>query len=289
MLDRPGTEPTEPSKPQPSQSQPSQSQPSQSEPQRFGPGGPPAVDPARSAAGLTPRERLRNAFLRPQVSRAQLTAALLLAVLGFGVAIQVRSTNANTVLRGARQSDLIRILDDVSDRSARLEEEKRALEVNRDQLLSGSDRSKAALRQTEERQRTLGILAGTLPAQGPGIELTITDPRQEVDAAVLLDALQELRDAKAEVVQINDRRVVASTHFVDEGKGRIRLDDAPLAAPYRLKVIGDPATLSSALRIPGGVLEVLKGKGAGGAVLQRPDVRVDALQPPRPPRYARPA
>jgi uncharacterized protein YlxW (UPF0749 family) len=54
-------------------------------------------------------------------------------------------------------------------------------------------------------------------------------------------------------------------------------------------VIGDPATLSSALRIPGGVLEVLSGKGADGVVKQSQQVSVDALLQPEPPRYARPA
>jgi uncharacterized protein YlxW (UPF0749 family) len=237
----------------------------------------------------TPRERLVDAFLRPRLSRGQIMAAALLALLGFAVALQVRSTNADTQLRGARQSDLVRILDDVTDRSERLEDEKRRLEINRDQLLSGTDRSKAALEQAEERARTLGILAGTLPAQGPGIELTISDPDGKVDAAVLLDTLQELRDAKAESVQINNVRVVASTHFVDGSPGHVLVDDATLSPPYVFKVIGDPATLSSALRIPGGVLEVLRGKGADGVVKQAQRVTVDALRQPEPPRYARPA
>jgi uncharacterized protein YlxW (UPF0749 family) len=223
------------------------------------------------------------------VSRGQVTAGLLLAVLGFGVAIQVRSTNADSQLRGARQSDLIRILDDVTDRSERLEREKRQLELNRDQLMSGSNRSKAALQQAEERARTLGILAGTLRARGPGIELTIGDPDLKVDAAVLLDTLQELRDAKAETVQINNVRVVASTHFVDGSPGNVIVDGTTLTPPYVFRVIGDPATLSSALRIPGGVLEVLNGKGADGVVVQSQEVRVDALHQPETPRYARPA
>ena len=83
------------------------------------------------------------------------------------------------------------------------------------------------------------------PATGPGIELTISDPNGKVGPDVLLDALQELRDAGAEAVEISSLdgpavRVVASTSFVDPadvdrrtapGRRRGRRDRAHLAVP----------------------------------------------------------
>ena len=56
----------------------------------------------------------------------------------------------------------------------------------------------------------LGILAGTVAAEGPGIVVTIDGVD---DAALLLDTVQELRDAGAEAIQLGDVRVVASTYF----------------------------------------------------------------------------
>jgi uncharacterized protein YlxW (UPF0749 family) len=127
-----------------------------------------------------------------------------------------------------------------------------------------------------------------VPASGPGIELEITDPRRQVDAAVLLDTLEELRDGGAEVIQIGPVRVVASTAFTDEADG-VRVDGRLLTPPYTYKVIGDPQTLSRLLQIPGGVLDVLHGKGAQGAVSKPATVTVDALRSPTRPQYARPA
>jgi len=234
------------------------------------------------------RSRLRAA-LRPRVTRGQLVVGLLLAVLGFGLALQVRSNRSEEVLAGARQSDLVGILDDLTDRADRLEAEARELEVTRDRLASGSDRTRTALTEIRKRAETLGILAGTVPARGPGIELTVTDPGGTVRAAALLDAVQELRDAGAEAIQIGPVRVVASTSFVDGDPGVVVVDGQRLEPPYRFRVIGEPATLAAAMEIPGGVLEALRRDGADGTVVERVEVTVDALRPLAPRQYARPA
>lgn len=240
------------------------------------------------------RRRLLAA-LRPRPSRAQLVAAVLLGLLGFAAAVQVRATR-DAELDGLRQTDLVRILDDVSERAARLQAEARELQDTRQRVAGGGDGASAALDEARARARVLGILAGTLPASGPGIELTISDPAGKVGSDVLLDALQELRDAGAEAVELATVdgaavRVVASTALVDaEGEGGgVVVDGTLLTSPYRFRVIGEPRTLASALDIPGGVLDVLAQRDAQGVVTQRSKVTIASLRAAPSPRYARPA
>ena len=223
--------------------------------------------------------KLLGAVLHPRVSRSKILAAVLCAGLGFALVVQVRVHARGENLESARPSDLVLILDNVTEESHRLTDELRELEATRQRLTFGSDRSRAVLEETTKLVRTLGILAGTVPAQGPGIELSISDPGARLTANDLLNTLQELRDAGAEVVQINDVRVVASTHFLDEGPGRIRIDDRSATSPYRFTAIGDPATLASALQIPGGVFSNLRDAGASGDLDERQLVRVDAVVP----------
>ena len=218
----------------------------------------------------------------------QLLVAALCLLLGFGAALQVRANRTDTALSSARQADLVGILDDVTALGDRLQREALELRVTRDELVGGTNRAETALAQARERAATLGILAGTVAARGPGIELVVSDPDRAVDATVLLDALQELRDAGAEAVQIADVRVVASTAFVDR-TGRILVDGQPVDPPYVVRAIGDPSTMAGALDIPGGVLEVLRGLGAEGLVSERDEVVIDALHPLETPQYARPA
>jgi uncharacterized protein YlxW (UPF0749 family) len=234
----------------------------------------------------------------PRGSRGQLVAALLCAVLGFGAVVQVRLVDSDDALRSARESDLVVILDNLSQRAARLQSEAEELRAARERLVGSKDQRRAALAEAEQRMQALGILAGTLPAVGPGITLTISDPRREVDSTALLDAVQELRDAGAEAMQLEGGRlgpgdasvvrVVASTSFVDRGR-RVLVDGTPLLPPYRLLAVGEPRTMATALGIPGGVLESLSERGAEGTVAQRKLVRVSALRRPSEPEYARPA
>ncbi|MFE0338514.1 hypothetical protein ACFW1I_30475, partial [Streptomyces sp. NPDC058955] len=92
----------------------------------------PSPEPAAGAGGAPDgRRRLADALWPPRVTRAQLVVALLLACLGFGLAIQVSSTSEGSALRGARQEDLVRILDELDDRTQRLEDEKARLEKQR--------------------------------------------------------------------------------------------------------------------------------------------------------------
>ncbi|MFI8369623.1 DUF881 domain-containing protein [Streptomyces sp. NPDC085466] len=243
---------------------------------------------APAGAGGAPdgRRRLADALWPPRVTRAQLVVALLLACLGFGLAIQVSSTSEGSALRGARQEDLVRILDELDDRTQRLEDEKARLEKQRSELESSSDQAEEARRQTQEKERQLGILAGTVAAEGPGITLTVTDPVGAVESDMLLDAIQELRAAGAEAIQVDGVRVVANSYLTGGGDD-MRIDGTQVTAPYVFKVIGKPEDLEPALNIPGGVVQTLEKEQATATVERSAKIVVDALRPAKRPDYAR--
>ncbi|MFD0077994.1 DUF881 domain-containing protein [Streptomyces sp. NPDC127166] len=240
---------------------------------------------ASPAAEPSGRRRLAAALWPPRVTRAQLVVALLLFVLGLGLAIQVSSTSENSALRGARQEDLVRILDELDDRTQRLEDEKTRLEKQQSELESSSDQAEEARKQTQEKERQLGILAGTVAAEGPGITLTVGDPTGAVESDMLLDAIQELRAAGAEAIQVNGVRVVADSYFTGSGDD-MRIDGTKVAAPYVFKVIGKPEDLEPALNIPGGVVQTLEKEQATATVERSTKIVVDALRPAKRPDYA---
>ncbi|MFJ3220846.1 DUF881 domain-containing protein [Kitasatospora sp. NPDC086801] len=249
----------------------------------------PAVEPVavdRSAG----RRRLKAALWPPRMSRGQLVVALLLFSLGLGLAIQVRSTNDHhSQLRGARQEDLVRILDELDSRQQRLQQEKAELEQSLAKLENSSNQAKEAQEQTRKKATELGVLAGTVKATGPGIVLTVDDPQGQVKADMLLDTLQELRAAGAEAIQINDVRVVVNTYFTDVSGGGVQIDGKKVSQPYRFTVVGNPQDLTPALNIPGGVVRTLESHQARATITQQQKVVVDALVDLKTPQYAKPA
>ncbi|MEU6368762.1 DUF881 domain-containing protein [Streptomyces sp. NPDC046931] len=249
------------------------------------PPGPEAVED--SEAALTGRQRLARELWPPRVGRAQLIVALLLFGLGFGLAVQVASNSeGSSALRGARQEDLVRILDELDDRTQRLQDEKQGLQDQQAELENSSDRAEEARKQTAEKEKQLGILAGTVAAQGPGITMTIGDTKGTVQADMLLDAIQELRAAGAEAIEVNGVRVVAGTYLSDSGKS-VSVDGNKITQPYRFKVIGKPQDLEPALNIPGGVVQTLEKEQATVAVDRSTKIVVDALRAAKQPDYAR--
>ena len=105
--------------------------------------------------------------MSPRLTPGQLVVGVLFALLGFGVVVQVSQTTQDQ-LQGARQADLVRILDDLGEREERLRAEARDLEDTRGELLSGSDQAATALEESRQRAETLGVLAGTIPAREAG-------------------------------------------------------------------------------------------------------------------------
>lgn len=219
-------------------------------------------------------------------SRAQLLGAVLIAALGFALVVQVRQ-NSDQGLSALRQSDLVRILDDVGDRRDRLASEQADLQAQLRELTSGTTGSQAAIDAARSRLQALGVLAGTTPAEGTGVEVFISDPGSVVRAAQILDLVQELRDAGAEAIQIGTVRVVASTAFTDLAGG-VGVDGTTLRAPYTVLAIGEAQTMATALEIPGGVVASLPA-GARATVAGREQVTVSALHAVKAPQYARPA
>jgi len=143
----------------------------------------------------------------PRLTKANVLVLALAVLLGFAISTQVHQTRASG-LESLRQEELVGVLDTVTQEGVRLGTELRTLERTRDRLASGADSEKEAVELARARADTLALLAGTEPATGPGVRLTITDPSGKIGATILLDAIQELRDAGAEV----DEGVAVSVH-----------------------------------------------------------------------------
>ncbi len=223
---------------------------------------------------------------RPRATKANLLAALLAAALGFAMVTQVQ-LNRSSGLDNLSQDDLVALLDGEAQQSIRLDREATALTATRNQL-RGSGNDEAALKAARQRLTQLGILAGTVKARGQGVKIVVADPKAAVQAPNLLDAVQELRDAGAEAIQLNGVRVVASTYFSAGPGNRLRVDTTAISAPYTILAIGEAHTMSTAMAIPGGVVSTMRQLGATAVVTSSKSIEVSALRAPGSDRYSRP-
>ncbi|HSE07988.1 MAG TPA: DUF881 domain-containing protein [Nocardioidaceae bacterium] len=235
------------------------------------------------------RDRLLASLRRPG-SRGQITAAVLLAVVGFASVVQVQAQERNDDYEGMREEDLVQLLNSLASASQRAENEIAELEQTRSSLRSDTDSRQAVLKQARERATVLGILAGTLPAVGQGIVVEVKDPQGNVGIDQMLNGIQELRNAGAEAIEVNDSVRVVAQSALEDGEDGIIVDDTQLSPPYLLEVVGAPRTLAAALNIYGGFVADVEDPSIGGSVSieESQNVEIATLAEVPEPEYAEP-
>ncbi|NEK56681.1 DUF881 domain-containing protein [Geodermatophilus sabuli] len=244
-------------------------------------GTPPPEEAGTPPGAAAPARRRRRDPL------AAVLIGVLTLLLGFAFAVQVRNAGTDEDLAGLREEDLVRILDELDVREERLRTQIADQRAALRDLNSSDSQSAAALEAARGRAEALGILNGTIAAEGPGLLMTIRDPEGEVRVADLLDAVQELRGAGAETMQIDDVRIGVSSAVTGE-PGDLRIDGVAVTSPYEIIVIGSPPDLQTAMSIPGGVVDRVGRQGGSVEITQADPVVVDALRPLDEPQYAAP-
>lgn len=104
------------------------------------------------------------------------------------------------------------------------------------------------------------LIYGTTAVYGPGIKLTINDRHTtesySSDIAFdithntdLLYIVNDLKNAGAEAISINNKRIVGSTSITCEGPV-IMINGEYIVPPFKILAIGDPDALEYALNLP---------------------------------------
>lgn len=229
-------------------------------------------------------------FLRP--SRSQAIVAVVLFITALLISMGVKARTTETDFASMRRADLIQMLDTLNADARKLETEINELERTKQSLLSGADSAKVAEEETRRRLDAMRILAGTAPASGPGIRIVITDPAKKVGPELVLDAIEEMRDAGAEVMAINGTiRVVANTWFGRSSSGGLTVSGEPVSFPLTIEAIGDPATLEAGARFRGGLVSEIQNERVNGGVTinQLDHLEIRAVAKLDAPQFSRPS
>jgi uncharacterized protein YlxW (UPF0749 family) len=191
-------------------------------------------------------------------------------LIGIGTVAVVRGQDSDEFLATAREPDLIRLLDDLQSRQTRLDGEILRLQAAEQNLRSGTGAE--ALQQAQERADDLRVLAGTTAVSGPGIRLRV-EGEDAFFASDLLNTVQELRDAGAEAIEVNGIRVVVDTWFADQGGG-ISVSGTVVTQPFEILAIGGPATMATAMRIPGGIADTVSAQDGSVVITELDEVEI---------------
>lgn len=208
--------------------------------------------------------------------QGKVLVAIVFMVLGFMLSVQYKVTEQQRSIR----------MDRVEDLSERL----KAMEIENKHLLEEINelRKNDVDNHNDPSQERLNLLAGTTEVEGAGIEIVLDDsniPKKAnenpnlyiIHDEDLLRVLNELRAAGAEAISLNDQRIVAMSEVRCAGP-TVSINNVRSAPPYVIKAIGAPKTLTSAMRLRGGVVETFEFWGIQVKIKSSENLRIPAFK-----------
>ena len=124
----------------------------------------------------------------------------------------------------------------------------------------------------ESELKQTNMIWGKTNVKGPGVIVTLSDSKKDANSVLnpstllvhdvdILGVVNELKNAGAEAISINDQRIVPTTS-ISCGGNIIDINGEKVGTPFVIKAIGLPEQLAGLSR-PGGYLEILKGASVG--------------------------
>ncbi|MDO4744408.1 MAG: DUF881 domain-containing protein [Clostridia bacterium] len=200
----------------------------------------------------------------------QISMSIVILILVFAVTWQIKGVRKNKAVE-SQISNRVEVLQ--QDYKAELDKNEKLLQQiielqsdltkYREQVTESGGAAKI-LKEELNRAETI---AGLTDVTGSGIIVTIKDGSSQnvgnivydngygiVHDTYLLTILNELRAAGAEALSLNDERILATSEIRCAGP-TVSINNTKQAAPFEIKVIGNPDTLENALRMPGGAID----------------------------------
>jgi len=184
-------------------------------------------------------------------------------VLTFGIALQIRTVQASntTVSQNYTENNLrAKVLKQKEEYDNKLKDIQR-IEVELEKERRKATQNNSNLEEDELKINQGNKLIGFTEVTGPGVIVTLNDGKETSPDPVVHDMdilviVNELKNAGAEAISINDQRVVPTTAIVCGGN-IVMINGERIGAPFVIKAIGLPETLANLSR-PNGYLSNLK-------------------------------
>lgn len=219
-----------------------------------------------------------------------ITLGVMCLILTFLIAIQLKTIkNASTTVGESLTENSLR--DEVLKYKEQYDNSYRELKKAQEEL--EEERQKAAKKdetssKTEQELQENNKLLGLTDVSGQGLIVTIQDNQSvTLETIGALDNISyylvhdedlriivnELKNAGAESISINDQRIVPTTSITCDGNV-ILVNNVKLSSPFTIKAIGNSASLSGALLRPGGYIETLNSTGIITNVKKSDNIRI---------------
>lgn len=209
--------------------------------------------------------------------KISLVLGIMCFLLTLGICVQIKtvknsnSTVSNNYEENSLRAEVLKYKEKYDNKYKELEKAEQTLEQERENSTQNDDN----LKETEESITEGNKMIGLTEVNGPGVTVTLTDSKKDISSSLnpsdlvvhdldVLSVINELKNAGAEAISINDQRIVNMSDIVDinsDYSSFIKINGQRILAPYTIKAIGDPTYMESSLIGNGGAVDTLKKTG----------------------------
>ena len=201
--------------------------------------------------------------------KISLVLGIMCFLLTLGICVQIKtvknsnSTVSNNYEENSLRAEVLKYKEKYDNKYKELEKAEQTLEQERENSTQNDDN----LKETEESITEGNKMIGLTEVNGPGVTVTLTDSKKDISSSLnpsdlvvhdldVLSVINELKNAGAEAISINDQRLTPNSGIICGGN-IIDINGEKVGAPFIIKAIGLPEQLA-ALNRPGGYLATLK-------------------------------
>ena len=171
-------------------------------------------------------------------------------ILGLLVVVQLRSQTGGDRLAAMSSQDLTLLVTNLSHSNDEARNQVATLERQLETLELSGTRGTSSVNEIRGDLAKIRAWAGLDAVSGDGITITVRGP---LPGAALEDLVNELRNAGAEAIAIDDVRVVAAT-VIGGPEGGLSVDDSALGDEFTVRAIGTPESMTGSLTRTGGIV-----------------------------------
>lgn len=217
-----------------------------------------------------------------------ITLGIMCFILTFAIAVQIKTMNSanSTASRNlsdnALRDNVLKWKEKYDNASEELKRAEKKLETVRQEATQNDTKSSAK----EEELKRNNTLLGLTNVKGSGIVIELQDGKSDnsilsiVDSSErlvhyedLLSLVNELRNAEAEAIEINEQRVVDTSALTCEGNV-IKINGEKIGSPFTIKAIGSQGLLYGQIVRDGSYLRLMEERKVNVVVNQVDDIHI---------------
>lgn len=202
--------------------------------------------------------------------------ALVLGIMCFaltaGICIQIKTVKntSSTSSKNYEENNLRAEVLKYKEKYDNLIKETEKIDAQLQEQIESATKNNSELEEAKNQINEGNKIIGLTEVTGPGITITLADSDLDATSVIntsdllihdidLLKVVNELKNAGAEAISINNQRVILTTPIICGGN-IININGERIGSPFEIKAIGSPEALANLSR-PGGWLSKLEERG----------------------------